>query len=65
MARYIRFVFLVNKDERRKIAELARRLQRKEADAVRFAALEYARALDADTPATTTAQPTGGQHGNG
>lgn len=59
MARYNRFVFLVDKNERRLIANMAQRLQRKEADAVRFVVLEAARALESDTPqpiATSTAQ---------
>jgi hypothetical protein len=66
MARYNRFVFLVSKDERKAIAQLARRLQRKEADAVRFVVLEAARALESDTqaPATSTAQTMAAQHGD-
>jgi small subunit ribosomal protein S20 len=50
-----RFTFLVNPDERRLIASLARHLQRSESDAVRFVVLEAARALepvDAPTPAS-------------
>lgn len=35
MARYERFTFLVNKDERKMIEELASRLQRSQSDAVR------------------------------
>lgn len=58
MARYNRFVFLVDKHERRMISEMAQRLQRKDADAVRFVVLEAARALEADKP-TVTAQSMG------
>lgn len=62
MACYNRFVFLVSKDERRKITELAQRLQRKEADAVRFVVLEAARALEAEAQPVTPAQPQAVQH---
>jgi hypothetical protein len=60
MARYQRFTFLVNRDERRMITDLAQRLQRKEADAVRFVVLEAARALetsDTSPDQPLTAQP--------
>lgn len=58
MARYNRFVFLVDKSERRMIAQMAQRLQRKDADAVRFVVLEAARALEnAEAPIDSTAQP--------
>ncbi len=63
MARYNRFVFLVDKEERRKITDMAVRLQRKPADAVRFVVLEAARALetsDQTTPIISAHQ--GAQH---
>lgn len=56
MARYNRFVFLVSQEERQAIVEMAQRLQRKEADAVRFVVLKAARALEADTLADTQRQ---------
>ncbi len=51
MARYERFTFCVNKDERRLIAVLANQLQRSQSDAVRFVVLKATRELatQADT----------------
>ncbi len=45
MARYSRFTFLCNKDERRAIADLAARLQRSQSDAVRLIVIEATRQL--------------------
>jgi len=45
MARYSRFTFLCDLDERRAIADLAARLQRSQSDAVRFVVIEAARQL--------------------
>ena len=59
MARYNRFTFLVNKDERRLIATLAERLQRSQSDAVRFVVLEKARELESQKHAPQSA---GGQN---
>jgi len=56
MARYTRFTFLVNSDERRMIVALAERLQRPQSDAIRFVIREAVRALDAD-PAPFVSQP--------
>lgn len=46
MARNERFTFLIDKDERRMITELAQRLRRTESDAVRFVVIEAAQALE-------------------
>lgn len=58
MARYSRFTFLCDLDERQTIADLAARLQRSQSDAVRFVVIEAARQLSqsqADhTPALST-----------
>ena len=45
MARYERFTFLCDKDERALIARLAARLRRSQSDAVRFLVVEAAREL--------------------
>jgi hypothetical protein len=45
MARYERFTFLCNRDERRLIAALANQLQRSQSDAVRFAIRDMAEKL--------------------
>jgi len=45
MARYERFTFLCDSNERRAIADLAARLQRSQSDAVRFVVTEAARKL--------------------
>ena len=45
MARYSRFTFLCDLDERQAIADLAARLQRSQSDAVRFVVIEAARQL--------------------
>jgi hypothetical protein len=45
MARYDRFTFLCDANERRAIADLAARLQRSQSDAVRFVVTEAARQL--------------------
>lgn len=52
MARYTRFTFLCNLDERKAIADLAARLQRSQSDAVRFVVIEAAKQL---APAPTVA----------
>lgn len=49
MARYQRFTFLCNRDERKIIAEIADKLQRSQSDAVRFVVLNAAKCL-ADIP---------------
>jgi len=51
MARYSRFTFLCDLDERRAIADLAARLQRSQSDAVRFVVIEAARQLTQAGPA--------------
>ncbi len=45
MARYERFTFLCNDNEKKIIADLATRLQRSQSDAVRFVVIEAARQL--------------------
>jgi len=45
MARYERFTFLCNDNEKKAIADLAIRLQRSQSDAVRFIVIEAARQL--------------------
>lgn len=45
MARYERFTFLCNLDERQAIADLAMRLQRSQSDAVRYVVIETAKQL--------------------
>jgi hypothetical protein len=45
MARLDRFVFLVSKDERQLIKNMAKRLQRSEGDAVRVVVVQTAREL--------------------
>jgi len=45
MARYSRFTFLCDFDERRAIVDLAAWLQRSQSDAVRFVVIEAARQL--------------------
>ena len=47
MARYKRFTFLCDKDERRLIADLAKRLQRSQGDAVRYIVINAAKELEA------------------
>lgn len=47
MARYKRFTFLCDKDERRLIADLAKRLQRSQGDAVRYIVVNAAKELEA------------------
>ncbi len=47
MARYQRFTFLLDKNERAQIVTLAERLRRSQSDAVRFVVLESARQLEA------------------
>lgn len=53
MARYERFTFLCDPNERRAIADLAIRLQRSQSDAVRFVVIEAAKQLTQD-PAPIT-----------
>jgi hypothetical protein len=55
MARDERFTFLIDRDERRMITALARRLRRTESDAVRFVVIEAARALETEAKLDTTA----------
>lgn len=50
MARYERFTFLCDADERRAIADLAAGLQRSQSDAVRFVVIESAKQLTAPAP---------------
>jgi hypothetical protein len=59
MARYTRFTFLCDLDERRAIADLAARLQRSQSDAVRFVVIEAARQLSQNQadPAPAPALP--------
>ncbi len=59
MARQERFTFLINSDERRMIATLAKRLKSEsESDAVRFVIREAVQALDAQSvnPSAQAAQ---------
>lgn len=56
MARYSRFTFLCDLDERRAIAELAARLQRSQSDAVRFVVIEAAKQLAQSDLSPTPAQ---------
>jgi len=51
MARYQRFTFLCDVNERRAIADLAARLQRSQSDAVRFVLTEAGRQLTQADPA--------------
>ena len=46
MARYERFTFLCDRHERRLITKLANRLQRSQADAVRFVVVNAVRELE-------------------
>jgi len=50
MARYERFTFLCDVNERRAIADLAARLQRSQSDAVRFVVIEAAKQLTQADP---------------
>lgn len=45
MARYLRFTFLCNLEDRQAIATLAKHLQRSQSDAVRFVVLDAAKKL--------------------
>ncbi len=45
MVRYTRFTFLCDTNERRAIADLAKKLQRSQSDAVRFVVIEATRQL--------------------
>ena len=51
MARYVRFTFLCNSNERRAIAELAAYLQRSQSDAVRFVVMKKVREFAEKTEA--------------
>lgn len=66
MARYKRFTFLCNRDERRLIENLAEQLQRTQSDAVRFVVVNAARALVMAEPSITDkslpAAVNGGNH---
>lgn len=57
MARYERFTFLCDPNERRAIADLAECLQRSQSDAVRFVVVEAAKQLTKADPAPITNQP--------
>ena len=46
MARYERFTFLCNEDERRLIKTLAKTLQRSQSDAIRFVVVNAAKELE-------------------
>ncbi len=48
MARYKRFTFLCDQDERRLIALLATKLDRTQSDAVRFVVISLAREMNSD-----------------
>ena len=50
MSRDERFTFICNKDERRIIAELAKRLQRSQSDTVRFVVINAACELASHSP---------------
>jgi hypothetical protein len=58
MARYSRFTFLCDLDERQTIADLAMRLQRSQSDAVRFVVIEAARQLSQDQAGSAPALST-------
>jgi len=55
LARYDRFTFLINADERRMIALLSERLNRSRSDAIRFVIAQSIKAL-ADPPPTNAAR---------
>ena len=57
MARYERFTFLCDKDERRLIAALAERLKRSQSDAVRFVVITAVRELAAQDANTFISHP--------
>lgn len=57
MARYERFTFLCDTNERRAIADLAARLQRSQSDAVRFVVIEAAKQLTQADPVPLAALP--------
>ena len=57
MARYERFTFLCDTNERRAIADLAARLQRSQSDAVRFVVIEAAKQLTQADPAPVPEDP--------
>lgn len=58
MARYSRFTFLCNFDERQAIATLAKYLQRSQSDAVRFVVLEAAKKAPKANTNSTKSKPT-------
>jgi hypothetical protein len=64
MARYGRFTFLCNDNERRAIVDLAARLQRSQSDAVRFVVIEAAKQLrqPVEDPKQNEAMPKGGSY---
>lgn len=57
MARYSRFSFLCDVNERQAITDLAARLQRSQSDAVRFVVIEAARQLTQADSAHVDALP--------
>lgn len=57
MARYSRFTFLCDVNERQAITKLATRLQRSQSDAVRFVVIEAAKQLSQADPAPLAALP--------
>jgi len=57
MARYSRFTFLCNLDERQSIIDLAARLQRSQSDAVRFVVIEAVKQLAQADPAPALTVP--------
>lgn len=58
MARYTRFTFLCNLDERQAITDLAARLQRSQSDAVRFVVIEAAKQLAQAATVSDLSMPT-------
>ena len=61
MARKIPFTFLVNTDERKAIASLAKRLERTPSDAVRFVVINAERELARVESSSKSAQQSGAQ----
>lgn len=59
MARYSRFNFVCDENERQAIAELAFCLQRSQSDAIRFVVIEAARQLSESFPARVDPSPLG------
>jgi hypothetical protein len=57
MARYKRFTFLCNAEERRMLTALSNQLQRSESDSVRWLIREAARELEIAVPDKCSSQP--------